>query len=248
MADEFAAAQPHGEIQEVFKDLFYVQGTVAMGPGMRATRNMTIVREGGDLVLLNAVRLSKQGEADLAKLGEIKHVFRLGAFHGMDDAYYVKHHKAKYWTFSNARDNVKVKADEELNEQAKLPITKAKLVQFRNARFGEGVLFLDQDGGVLLACDGVQHHETTDGNSLLAKLFMKVMGFTKYPAIVGKPWLNQMENRNGPSLQTDYERILELPFTHMLAAHGAVLKNSAHTELKAMVKRRYASTLSHSFA
>jgi hypothetical protein len=81
---------PHGPIEEVFPDVFLVRGSFAPSRGIRFDRNMTIVRKGGELVVLNSVRLSDDGEAQLAKLGKLKHVVRLGAFHGADDGYFVE--------------------------------------------------------------------------------------------------------------------------------------------------------------
>ena len=43
------------------------------------------------MITLNAVRLDARGEAQLAELGDVKHVVKLGFFHGRDDAYYRDH-------------------------------------------------------------------------------------------------------------------------------------------------------------
>lgn len=54
----FPPALPHGELREVLSGIYIVTGTVAM-PGplpVRFSRNMTIVREGARLVLVNSVR------------------------------------------------------------------------------------------------------------------------------------------------------------------------------------------------
>lgn len=71
---------PHGEIQELFPDLFWVQGSIKMGPGIIISRNMTILRQNGELTLVSAVRLNPSGEAALAELGVIKHTFPLETF------------------------------------------------------------------------------------------------------------------------------------------------------------------------
>ena len=66
----FPKALPHGPIREVFPGIFFVTGGFGFGPGLRITRNMTILRQGGDLVVVNSVRLSPEGEAEL---GEVLH-------------------------------------------------------------------------------------------------------------------------------------------------------------------------------
>ena len=56
---------------------------------MRITRNMAIVRHDGALTVINPMRLDAAGETALRALGEVRHVLRLGCFHGLDDPYYV---------------------------------------------------------------------------------------------------------------------------------------------------------------
>ena len=66
---EFAAALPHGPIAELFRNVFVVTGSFRIFPGLTIARNMTMVRHGDELTLVNSVRLSPHGEAELAKLG-----------------------------------------------------------------------------------------------------------------------------------------------------------------------------------
>src|SRR5437879_3694797 len=92
-----ARALPHGALDEVFPDVFVVRGRFKAGPGVHFDRNMTIVRTGKELVAINSVRLTDDGEAALGKLGKLTHVIRLGALHGMDDAYFVERFGATLW-------------------------------------------------------------------------------------------------------------------------------------------------------
>ena len=64
-------AQPHGAIREVLPNVFFVTGTLAMSGTMRFSRNMTIVREGERLMIVNSVRLDEAGLAELDKLGKV---------------------------------------------------------------------------------------------------------------------------------------------------------------------------------
>ena len=43
---EYPAPLPHGPIEPVTDDVFWVRGSIGLGPGLRITRNMTIVRCG----------------------------------------------------------------------------------------------------------------------------------------------------------------------------------------------------------
>ena len=81
---------PHGNIEEIVEDIFVLRGSIKMNPLLRITRNMGIIRNGDELTLINPVRVNTKVEAQLTALGKIKHVMRLGAFHGVDDPYYVE--------------------------------------------------------------------------------------------------------------------------------------------------------------
>ena len=70
--DQFPPALPHGTIEEVFPDVFFVSGameTVLQGMDWKFSRNMTVVRDGERLIIVNSVRLGEEGLAQLDKLG-----------------------------------------------------------------------------------------------------------------------------------------------------------------------------------
>jgi len=203
---------------------------------MSIARNMIIVRHAGELTVLNAVRLSDAGEKELLALGEVKHVMRLGPFHGVDDPYYVDRFGARFWTLEGCGDPVP-KVDEIIDTNATPPMPGARFFVFQQTRKPEAILHLDADGGSLLTCDSLQHHPDLSGNSLMAKLFMTATGF-KRPANIGPMWLKAMQDRDG-SLKPDFDRLLELPFERLLAAHGSPLESGAHAAVAATVARIY---------
>ena len=90
-------AWPHGEIKQIFDDIFFVSGTnktMHEGVELHHSRNMVIVREEGKLSLINSVRLTDTGLITLDQLGQVDKVIRIGAFHGRDDAFYVNKYQA----------------------------------------------------------------------------------------------------------------------------------------------------------
>ena len=93
----YQAATAHNDIEELFEDVFMVRGSVQLAPGILISRNMFILRQGQDLTIISSIRLSPEGEANLDALGEVKHVIRLGDFHGRDDPYYIDHYSAEFW-------------------------------------------------------------------------------------------------------------------------------------------------------
>src|ERR1041384_7554290 len=90
-------AMPHGSLEEVFPDVFVVRSSFRAGAGVTFERNMTVLRQGGGVVILRSARRSDAGEAGLAKLGKVTHVVRVAAFHGADDPYYVERFGATLW-------------------------------------------------------------------------------------------------------------------------------------------------------
>lgn len=228
MAD-FPAAQPHGPITEIFPDVFFVTGSFRFAPLMSITRNMTIVRQGSKLTLLNSLRLDAAGEAALAKLGQVEHVVRVGSFHGLDDAYCVDRFGATLWAPPRTKNATGAR---ELAPGAS-PIEGSTVFLFEKGKVGEAALVLDQDGGVLVTCDSFQNWTSFEGCSALGKLMMKVMGFG--PTLIGGPWIKAM----GLEVREDFDRLLELPWKHLVPAHGTVLRDTAKEGLRTAIARRF---------
>ena len=89
---------PHGDLEKIGTDAFMVRGSIKINPLMRISRNMGIIREENELTLINPIRLNKKTEEKLKDMGEVKNIIRLGAFHGVDDPYYVNNFKAQFWS------------------------------------------------------------------------------------------------------------------------------------------------------
>ncbi|MBK7583059.1 MAG: hypothetical protein IPI67_23035 [Myxococcales bacterium] len=235
---EHPAAEPHGPIQEFSDGVFWVRGSVRMGPGVRIPRNMVIVRAGDQLTLISAVRLSAAGEAELERLGKVRHVVKLGAFHGMDDAYSVERFRASYFALPGGTRRSEPKPDRELSPMS-LPFEDAELFAFEKTVKKEGALLVKRDGGILVTCDAVQHWPDTSGCSPVAKLVTYFLGFTKRRAQIGPPWRKGMTPPGG-SLRDDFERLAALPFRHLIGAHGAPLRDTAKSDLAETVSATFA--------
>lgn len=94
MNTDFPAAKSHGEIREIFKDVFVVTGSVMMVPQMQVSRNMIILGAGEALALISAVRLNEQSLKALDALGTVENIVKLGAFHlgvlnSLGDPFYI---------------------------------------------------------------------------------------------------------------------------------------------------------------
>jgi hypothetical protein len=234
---EYSPATPHGEIEELFPNLFFVQGSITMGPGVRFNRNMVIVRRGDELTLVSSVRLSGAEESRLESLGRISHVVRIGNFHGVDDQYYVDRYGAKFWCQPGSGAYSSPAPDHLLAEGSPLPVEDASLFVFRKTKHPECALLLEQDGGVLVTADSVQHWTNRNYCNLRAKIMMPILG-PKMGTILGPPWRKVM-TPDGDSLEEDFRRLLDLEFRHHVGAHGGLCRESAHEGVAAAVKRAY---------
>ena len=83
-SEQFPKVMPHDALIPIFKDAWYLTGSVMLKPMVRLARNMVVLREGDELTIINSVRLNAEGEAALDALGKVKHVMKIGG-HGMDD-------------------------------------------------------------------------------------------------------------------------------------------------------------------
>ena len=238
----FRPALPHGEVREVLAGMFMVTGTVAM-PGplpVRISRNMTIVREGGRLVLVNTVRLDEAGLRALDGLGKVTDVIRLAANHGMDDPFYKDRYGAKVWVvrgqrytagFNTSAPQTYFTPDAEMDSTTVLPLAGAHLVVIYS-RPPEGILLLERHDGVAIAGDCLQHwHIADEYFSWLGKHIMRMMGFIR-PHNVGPGWLKQ-----GKPPREQLRGILDLRFANVLPSHGAAVLGDARSRYRPAIER-----------
>lgn len=241
---ELPPASPHGPLNEVFDGIWFVHGGVRMPMRlpMRIGRSMTVIRGDDGLVILNSMRLSENGLKDLDALGEVKHVVRIGGFHGRDDAFYRERYGAKIYAIEGQRylrglEAPKADAesfmepDEWLNEGSTLPIADASLKVFTTSKPPEAICRLAREGGILITGDTLQHAPTPDEYySFLAKIMMKRMGFMK-PHNVGPGWL-----RFAQPTVADVRSILDLDFEHVLPGHGAPVIGGAKDKYRPAIE------------
>lgn len=241
-ARPFPPALPHGEIREVLPGIHFVTGTVAM-PGplpMRFSRNMTIVREGERVVLVNSVRLDDAGLAALDALGKVTDVVRLAANHGMDDPFYADRYGAKVWAvkgqrytagFDTSSPRTYFEASTSMDATTALPLAGARLYVLASQP-PEGLLLLERDGGIAISGDCLQNWAEPDAYfSFLARPMMRMMGFVR-PCNVGPGWLKQ-----GKPPKEHLRGLLDLGFAHVLPSHGAPVIGDAKSRFRPAIER-----------
>ncbi len=230
-------ACPHDPIEEIQPDVFMVRGSVRMNPLMRITRNMAILRHGGELTLVNPIRLEDAEESRLRELGTVKRLLRLGPLHGQDDPYYVDRFRAELWAPGESETYPEPKIGQRLTADLELPFPDAELFSFEGTVQPEAMLLIRREGGLLLTCDAIQHYGDYRHNTLLARLVMPWIGFPK-TTLIGPIWLKLM-TREGDSLESEFRRLLDLEFDALLSAHGSLLRHGAHQAVSEAIARAY---------
>jgi hypothetical protein len=228
---KFPGVMPHHDLVPIFDDAWYLQGSVSFKPMIVLVRNMVVLRHDGELTLINAIRLNDAGEAALAALGEVVNVVQIGG-HGMDNAYYADKYAAKMWGVPGVVPD----GGHEMSAED-LPHPGLTLFLFQDTRQPEAALLLNTGGGLLITCDSVQHWVPSDLMSFVARMVTAKMGF-QHPAQIGPPWRKKMTPEGG-SLKPDFERLLELPFTHLIGGHGGLARDNANELLKATIARTF---------
>jgi len=227
----------HDPIEAIGEDLFMVRGSYPMSRLLTITRNMAIVRNEGELTLINPIRINASEEEALERLGSVRHIVRLGPFHGADDPYCVDRFNAGFWCQPGGRAYPMPPIDHELSEGSPLPFPDAELMEFKRTRQPESVLLIKRGNGTLLTCDAIQHYGDYRFNNLPTRLLMPFIGFPK-TTVVGPMWLKYMTQKND-TLRPDFEQLLDLEFDSLLSAHGSFLTTNAKKGVRNAIARAF---------
>lgn len=233
---EYAAATAQDSIVEIFPDVYLLRGSIRIALMMQMNRNMLIVKQGQDLILINAVRLNDQGLKQLEQLGSVKHVIRLGDFHGLDDQFYLDQYQPEFWSQAGHATYPNLIPQHVIDKNTVSPIKDSQFFIYASAKYPEAALLL-QDHQLLITTDSVQYWDDWKYMSFLSKIILYVMGF-RLGLFIGGPWLKKVSTQKN-SLKVDFEQLLKLDFIHLIAAHGSVLKNTAKTELNKVVSSTF---------
>jgi hypothetical protein len=213
---------------------------------VKISRSMTILRdaETTELTLVNSMRLSDAGLAELEKLGKVANVIRIAGFHGRDDGFYRDRYGAKVFAITGQiytrklgeEKNVEeyMQPDVWLNKDSELPIRLATLKVFETSNPSEAVLLLPQEGGILITGDSLQNTpEADEFINFPARLMMKKMGFFK-ACNVGPGWLQFAKPESA-----EVRSILDLDFEHVLPAHGKAVIGGAKEKYRPALESEF---------
>lgn len=224
----YPAPQPHGHIEQLLPDFFVVRGTARLAPGTVVNRNMGIVRIGDDLLLVNPVRLHRREEERLCDLGQVRQAVRLGYFHGCDDLYYRDRYNAIFWRQPHSDHYPLPPADELLRDGGPCPVAGGRVFEFTNSVVPEAALLVPLSGGLLLTCDSLQYWKGWQSCSWAGKWLLRLSGVHRGMQ-VSPGWLRRATpaTENCRWLAADFTRLLQLPFSHLLGAHGDFCADNA---------------------
>ncbi len=236
MKKNYAPAYEHQPIERMFENVYWVHGSIKMAPGMTINRNMVILKNGSNLFLINPLRLNEKEEKKLKALGNIKAIYRLGDFHGIDDQYYIDTCSCDFFCQAGQSTYPNQKPDGVITQDLETPIDNAEFFIFSNALFPEAALLL-RDHKLLITTDSIQNWTDWSYTNLPAKILLFFMGF-RIKLLIGKPWLKRVTAKN-KNMQEDFENLLKLDFDNLIAAHGTPLLGGAHERLKKIVKAEF---------
>jgi hypothetical protein len=230
---DFPAALPHGPITAVADRVHQVRGRFPFGPGMVIGRTMTIVVGPDGLIVMNPVRLTESGFAELDELGPVTHLLKLSDSHDRDEAYFASRYSPRVWTIPGA----KLKG---LTSSATLgpdgPVPGATVVDFgRTGGWREAAYFLPYGNGTLVTCDVVQNHVDKEGATFLASIMTSMMGF-KGGVIVPKMW-RKYHRVSGNQVRETLSGLEKLTFANLVTGHGPAVVGGADVRVREAIAK-----------
>lgn len=270
-ADQHRPAARHSQIENVDNDVYIVRGKMPSTPSrplfervfLYYSRTMTIVRRKNndgifELALINTIRLNDKTLAKLSKLGEIRNVVRLGAFHGVDDAFYVQRYDATYWVVDGMTSALGLNVKPELLAENNLPIPGAQLFSFHKLTYPEAIIILPPTGqtaGMAITTDAIQNHTSIFDidNSPLVSLAIWCIGLVGR-ARLGPIWMRDQvptgisteaystqEKRTNmvAFFRPQYESLLaNYDFDMLIPGHGWPIYKGAKEAIKASIDQQ----------
>lgn len=229
----FAPAFPHDPIRPLGEEIFMVRGSLRIYPGVTVSRNMAVLRHRGALTLVNPVRLGPEGRATLEELGPVTRLLRLGAWHGLDDAWYAETYGPEIWGVASRR-YPDPPVDVPVTEETDLGIPGLEVFAFRSPE-PELAVRVPGPSPLLLTCDALQHYGDLRYVSPVARAAFPLLGFTG-ETVVGPLWRRAMRRAGCHDLEGEFRRLLAWrPFERLLGAHGSLLEAGAREAVRRAV-------------
>jgi hypothetical protein len=218
--------------KKVSDNIFVIQATLRKQKLWKTSRNMVIIRNQEELTLINAVRLNRDGEEILQRLGFVGRVVRLGTSSGAeDDLHYKNYHGAQIWAPGNST-SYGAPIDRIFDEDSVLPIARSKIFVFKNSLEPEAAILIqaseNQKNGLLLTSEALQNQVHNHLLSCSSRTAMRVRGMMESNIVISPKWLKSHQDKL--PLRHDFERLLRLDFTRLISSRGAIVPLRAKEE------------------
>ncbi len=105
------------------------------------------------------------------------------------------------------------------------PFNEASFFSYETSKQPEGLILINKNGGILISADSIQNMVPDRFFSPLGKLVLRIGGFFKV-ANVGPAWLKKCKPE-----QSDFIKVKELKFNHLVPSHGQPIKHKAKEEV-----------------
>ena len=79
----------HKDLREVLPSIYEIVGTMKLFKVFRYSRNMHIIVSDDGVILINPVRVDDETLESIQKLGDIKHIYKIGQLHSVDIPFYM---------------------------------------------------------------------------------------------------------------------------------------------------------------
>lgn len=229
---DFPDQLPHGSLQQVLPNIFVVKGQIRIQAAEthEFSRNMTVICDGDALTLVNTIRLNDTGLEALDALGTVRHIVKLGAYHGRDDAFYLDRYEADLWAPEGMTFTRGEIANRPMHDGKQGPTSDSSSFVFDTPKAPEAILHLSRNGGLLVTCDSFQSASGPDEyfNDVSTESKRR-LGFFGRP-VIGPGWRKAAEPQ-----KLDFERLLNLKFSHMLTGHGEAIFDDAFQAVRAAI-------------
>lgn len=165
--------------------------------GGRVNRNMIVVGQaGGELSVIDPLRITSEGERKLKKLGKVTRIIRLGdTIHAAEeDAYYLNNFPSvERWAPGKFLDDLPI--HQKMKENGSTPFPLCKVFVFRETVRPEAALLLYREGkhgNLLVTSECLQHQLDNVFVNMPVVAKMKLAGLLETDIAVSQQWLKVM--------------------------------------------------------
>lgn len=194
---------------------------------------MTVLQVPDGLVVLNAVRLTDAAQAELDRMGQVKHLVKLSDSHSIDEPFYQDRYKPEVWALPDAKLEG-ITASRTLGPEG--PVAGGEVVHYPGTHgWREVGYWVPLGGGTLVTCDAIQNHADTEGASFLGRVMTSLMGF-KGGVIVPAMW-RRFQKLSNAQLRTALAGLAALKCANLVTGHGPPVAGGADALVRAAIER-----------